>query len=292
MIYIGMSRVKNESVSFVKKQLEMLHLQLISITSRQVIEMLKINPSFDLMGEMYNGLPLVRRMAAGTNKSATTFLNMYQPLKMTKQVEDSVGWVLQRNKPPAETFFFGVLMASSTVVGVFRASQRTKVAPADINLLVNFMTEHSRRLKKRAPCFFSICMPGLTEEFKMSVFFHTSNRVSGQFGLKLVIVTEEASAALMDRFETLSNNIFSQLNLESMIERIEHLEKQMFTKQSKYQKSRKIFLTHIFIFYIELKELQHMVVCHKPMEQYSGVNLINAYSRELYKEFGALTDNA
>ena len=26
MIYIGMSRVKNESVSFVKKQLEMLHL--------------------------------------------------------------------------------------------------------------------------------------------------------------------------------------------------------------------------------------------------------------------------
>ena len=77
MIYIGLSRNKNESVSFVKKQLEMLHLQLISITSRQVMEMLKMNPSFDLMGEMYNGLPLVRRMAAGANKSMATFLNMF-----------------------------------------------------------------------------------------------------------------------------------------------------------------------------------------------------------------------
>jgi len=95
------------------------------------------------------------------------------------------------------------------------------------------MTEHSRRLKKRAPCFFSICVPGLTEEFKMSVFFHTSNRVGGQFGLRVVIVAEEASAALMDRFESIAENIFTQLNLESTIERIEHLEKQMYTKQSK-----------------------------------------------------------
>ena len=99
LIYIGLSRCKHESVSFVKKQLEMLHLQLISITSRQVIEMLRMNPSFDLMGEMYTGLPLVRRMAAGANKSLATFLNMYQPLTSTRQVQDSVEFVLQRNKP-------------------------------------------------------------------------------------------------------------------------------------------------------------------------------------------------
>ena len=84
LIYIGLTRNRSESVSFVKKQLEMLHLQLISITSRQVIEMLKMNPSFDLMGEMYTGLPLVRRMASGASKSMATFLNMFQPLRMTK----------------------------------------------------------------------------------------------------------------------------------------------------------------------------------------------------------------
>ena len=94
LIYIGLTRNRSESVSFVKKQLEMLHLQLISITSRQVIEMLKMNPSFDLMGEMYTGLPLVRRMASGASKSMATFLNMFQPLRMTKQVSESIEFVL------------------------------------------------------------------------------------------------------------------------------------------------------------------------------------------------------
>ena len=65
----------------------------------------------------------------------------------------------------------------------------------------------------------------MTEEFKMSVFFHTSSRISGTFGLRLVIVAEEASAALMDRFEAMADNVFTQMNLESTIERIDHLEK-------------------------------------------------------------------
>ena len=59
----------------------------------------------------------------------------------------------------------------------------------------------------------------------MSVFYHTSSRVKNQFGLKLVIVAEESSANLMQTFETVANNIFTQLNLESTIERIDHLEK-------------------------------------------------------------------
>ena len=96
------------------------------------------------------------------------------------------------------------------------------------------MTEHSRRLLKRAPCFFSLCIPGLTEEFKMSVFFHTSSTVKNQFGLKLLIVAEESTANLMETFETAANNIFTQLNLESTIDRIDHLEKQMYTKLSKF----------------------------------------------------------
>ena len=97
-------------------------MQLISITSRQVIEMLKMNPSFDLMGEMYTGLPLVRRMAATANKSIASFVNMYQPLSLTKQVQDSVEFVLQRNKPPPDNFYFGLLLAETTVVALFKAS--------------------------------------------------------------------------------------------------------------------------------------------------------------------------
>lgn len=41
----------------------------------------------------------------------------------------------------------------------------------------------------------------------------------------------------MDRFEQVAENVFTQLNLESTIERIDHLEKQMYLRISKYHLS-------------------------------------------------------
>jgi hypothetical protein len=74
LIYIALSRMPNESASFLRKQLEILHLQLISISTKQVITMLNNNPSFDLMQEMWNGLPLLRRVAQSCSKSLSTVL--------------------------------------------------------------------------------------------------------------------------------------------------------------------------------------------------------------------------
>ena len=125
-----MTRCKNESVSFLKKQLEMLHLQLISITSRQIIVMLRQNPSFDLMGEMITGLPLLKRMATGASKNPASFLNMYQPLRMSKTTAENVEYVVQRNKPASDSYFFGMLVADTTVVSLFKATQKTFVSPA------------------------------------------------------------------------------------------------------------------------------------------------------------------
>ena len=46
---------------------------------------------------------------------------------MTKQVSESVEFVIQRNKPAPENFFFGLLLAETTVVAIFKSSQRTIV---------------------------------------------------------------------------------------------------------------------------------------------------------------------
>ena len=102
--------------------------------------------------------------------------------------------------------------------------------PADIAVIMTFLTEHENRLKKRAPCFFNMCVPSLSENYKMSVFFHTSNPRNG-FGLRLVIVTEEATAALLDKFESVADKLFKQLNLEMTITRIKTMEEKMFEKQ-------------------------------------------------------------
>lgn len=133
---------------------------------------------------------------------------------------------------PANTYYFGILVANHTVVCIFKSKPSITVRPADIIVLLTFLTEHSDRLKKRAPCFFNMCVPSLTENYKMSVFFNTSNRQAG-FGLRLAIVTEEASAKLVDRFEVISDKLFKQLNLELTINRIKALEEKMFEKQRK-----------------------------------------------------------
>lgn len=71
----------------------------------------------------------------------------------------------------------------------------------DINMLVNFMKEHDHRLLKRAPCFFNLCVPCITEEYKLSIFFNTSKKKRSQYGVRLLIVAEEATAELSDQFE-------------------------------------------------------------------------------------------
>ena len=41
----------------------------------------------------------------------------------------------------------------------------------DINLMLQYSIEHDEKLRKSAPLFFDMCVPGLTEDYKMKVFY-------------------------------------------------------------------------------------------------------------------------
>jgi len=99
----------------------------------------------------------------------------------------------------------------------------------DINMLVNFMKEHDHRLLKRAPCFFNLCVPCITEEYKLSIFFHTSKKKKNIFGLRLLIIAEEATSELMDSFEVSFNKMLEQFSAMNSIELFHQLEERMFT---------------------------------------------------------------
>jgi hypothetical protein len=103
----------------------------------------------------------------------------------------------------------------------------------DINILMNFMTEHDTRLKKRAPCFFSLCLPSITQEYKLSVFYHTTNRKKDNFGLRMLIVCEEANSKLMDSFETSFKKLLEFVLLQNLIDRFQNFEEAMFSYSSK-----------------------------------------------------------
>lgn len=103
----------------------------------------------------------------------------------------------------------------------------------DINNLLNFITEHDSRLRKRAPCFFSLCLPSITEEYKISVFYHTSSRKQGEFALKLLIICEEANSKMMDQYEACFKRLLEFALLQNLIERFQSYEESMFLQSSK-----------------------------------------------------------
>jgi hypothetical protein len=255
----------------------MLHLQVISISTKQVMKMLINNPSFDLMQEMWNGLPLLRRMSYGVNKSMATVLQMFQPLRMDKPISDHIEFALKITKPTPDSYYFGLLVANSTVVGIFKSKPTVIVRPADIAVIMTFLTEHENRLKKRAPCFFNMCVPSMSENYKMSVFFHTSSRNPRTFGLRLAIVTDEASAALLDRFEGMADRLFKQLELEMTITRIKSLEEKMFENQRRCKSTNANSFKG-------LREIQYMVICHLKLEQFTSYNCLDPHSADLMEQ--------
>jgi hypothetical protein len=75
----------------------------------------------------------------------------------------------------------------------------------DVNVVLNFVRAHESNLLKRAPCFVNMCMPGLTEDYKMSLFFNISKPDTG---LRYVIVAEEANVKMLDKYEVIANSVF------------------------------------------------------------------------------------
>jgi hypothetical protein len=122
LIYIGTS--KNDSPSFLRKQLEQMHLQIISITTKQVLKMLINDPSFDFMSELWSGLPLLRHTSSYAHLRPSTLFNMYPPLRTSnsKEIPEHLDFALSKFKP-ADSFYFGVIFAEQTVVATFKTGK-------------------------------------------------------------------------------------------------------------------------------------------------------------------------
>lgn len=98
---------------------------------------------------------------------------------------------------------------------------------------MNFVREHEGRLIKRAPCFFNLCVPCITEEYKISVFFHTSKSKKQDFGVSLLIIAEEADSPLMDSFEKCFDQMMENFTMLNSIELFKVFEEEMFTQDCK-----------------------------------------------------------
>lgn len=82
LIYFCITRNKKESQTSLRKQLEILHLQFIAITTSSIIANLNFNPSYDVVNEFGDYYHILDRQVSRMVKDPFTFLNHYMPLRI------------------------------------------------------------------------------------------------------------------------------------------------------------------------------------------------------------------
>lgn len=132
LIYFAMSKCPHESVSFLRHQLENLHLQIISITTQQLIHQLRINPSFDVVTDIYHHEHLLNEQVDTLSRDPYTFTNYFMPLRMHPQTRDQVNEIITKNKPTSKKMLYGLILGERTVVALIKSNSKISVIPSGI----------------------------------------------------------------------------------------------------------------------------------------------------------------
>lgn len=73
-------------------------------------------------------------------------------------------------------YYYGILIVKHTVITIFKNNSDIAVTPADVNIIINYSIMNLENKieegsMKGSELFTEICLPGMTEEFKLPVFF-------------------------------------------------------------------------------------------------------------------------
>jgi hypothetical protein len=71
-----------------------------------------------------------------------------------------------------DMYYYGIVMMAHSVVTIFKNNSDIAVTPADINMLHNFCnTNLKNRLADECNFWREMCLPGMTEDFRLPVYF-------------------------------------------------------------------------------------------------------------------------
>ena len=171
LIYIAISKSKKESLSHLRKQLNMIHSMIISAGTGHIISSLKSNPNFDILNNpaIREQIPLISKVCDYIWQDPATILNLYLPLRLHPMSRNAVNNVILRHKPtkiedyagleenenkaaiegeddPKEEdevnmdslYYYGAVIVKHSVVTVFKNNPDIAVTPADLNILINY----------------------------------------------------------------------------------------------------------------------------------------------------------
>jgi len=169
--YVAITKY-NETTSYLRSQLEYMHLQMISLITNQILESLNERPNMDIRNSV-NGLekPL-HMMSEMVKRSPACFLNAFPVITLHSDLRKDLNQLVEENKP--SEFYYGMLVTYTTVLAIIENKTEDAVIWApDINLIFNYI--HSISSFRTEETWTPICIPGIAEEFLLHVYVNFFN---------------------------------------------------------------------------------------------------------------------
>eukprot|EP00347_Sterkiella_histriomuscorum_P009279 403341817 len=145
LIYIALTKIQSESITFLKKQLQMLHAQLISLNTYSLIKTLTYNQSYDVANDLFEHHYSIKYLCDRMHQDPFTFLNQFLPLRLHPKTREVIEEILLKNKPKTDKFYFGLILMDSTVVGVIKNEMKITVVPT-VNLFIHLEQESALKI--------------------------------------------------------------------------------------------------------------------------------------------------
>ena len=100
MIYIALSKVKDESIGHLRKQLYFMHLQIICAGTVNLIKCLKSNPNYDILSniEVRNQMTPLSEYCKILWRDTTAIMNLYPPLRLHPMTRGAINNIVMKHK--------------------------------------------------------------------------------------------------------------------------------------------------------------------------------------------------
>jgi hypothetical protein len=96
-------------------------------------------------------------------------------------------------------------------------------------MILNYINANLPKLKLKCPDFEVLCLPGLTEEFRLNLFIHLEPNTN----IRVVFASEESTSELKEEFTNMSSALCMELKTAEITDILGICEKKMSERQSK-----------------------------------------------------------
>eukprot|EP00002_Diphylleia_rotans_P019490 TRINITY_DN3770_c0_g1_i3.p1 TRINITY_DN3770_c0_g1~~TRINITY_DN3770_c0_g1_i3.p1 ORF type:complete len:443 (+),score=94.94 TRINITY_DN3770_c0_g1_i3:52-1380(+) len=159
-IYLIAASSTGESTLMLKKQLNFLYLQIVSILTSAFIKILQKKATYDLRNLLGGAEKIFDRLCRSFGHNFASLIGAVHCLRMPSQIRNQIGQIML-NAAKVNDIFFAILMYEDKLITLVRNRKHT-LHPNDMTLIFN--TVNASDTFRQSESWFPICLPQFNDK--------------------------------------------------------------------------------------------------------------------------------